>query len=187
MRYYSDLLGEVPLGLLFFIACCLIIGYFIYSKKKGSNKSIVYDIVFVLMLLYSLAIIFYSIFPITVHSPGLEISQILSYNFKPFSDIMNYIGKNDFGYLAFNLAVLLLLPILLNLLRVKKLNWGKLVLVCFLVACGIELLQVFVNLLSHFRNHIVDIDSIILRTLGGAIGAAIASCKFMNLEHLHKE
>mgnify|MGYP000898277869 CR=1 FL=1 len=170
MRYYSDLLGEVPLGLLFFIACCLIIGYFIYSKKKGSNKSIVYDIVFVLMLLYSLAIIFYSIFPITVHSPGLEISQILSYNFKPFSDIMNYIGKNDFGYLAFNLAVLLLLPILLNL-----------------VACGIELLQVFVNLLSHFRNHIVDIDSIILRTLGGAIGAAIASCKFMNLEHLHKE
>ena len=186
MQQYWNLLQDIPWGLFFFIAACLIAGYFVYSKKKVLEKSIAYDIIFVFLLIYSLAIVFCSIFPITYGASGLEIQQILSHNFKPFSGIADAMAKGNFGYLAFNLTALLLLPIFLNLLRLKKLNWGKLVFICFLAACGMELLQVLVNVLSHFHNHVIDIDSIILRTIGGAIGAVIASCKFVKENHFHK-
>ena len=89
-------------------------------------------------------------------------------NLEPFKtiDIYQTFGKQILGNFVMLLPLGIYLPLLYTKLR-KAYSFFAVLLICFLVSVGIELLQ----LATSYRS--ADIDDVILNTLGGATGFII--------------
>src|SRR6186713_1139392 len=89
-------------------------------------------------------------------------------NLEPFKtiDIYQTWGKQILGNFAMLLPLGIYLPLIYKGLR-KAYNFFVVLLICFFVSVGIELLQ----LATSFRS--ADIDDVILNTLGGGVGFII--------------
>ena len=96
-------------------------------------------------------------------------------NLEPFKtiDIYQTWGKQVLGNFVMLLPLGIYLPLIYKSLR-KAYNFFVVLLICFLVSVGIELLQ----LATSYRS--TDIDDVILNTLGGGVGFLIYQLiKFM--------
>ena len=96
-------------------------------------------------------------------------------NLEPFKtiDIYQTWGKQVLGNFVMLLPLGIYLPLIYKSLR-KAYNFFGVLLICFLVSVGIELLQ----LATSYRS--TDIDDVILNTLGGGVGFLIYQLiKFM--------
>lgn len=89
-------------------------------------------------------------------------------NFEPFKTMGIYetFDKQILGNLVMLLPLGIYLPMIFNRLR-NPYNFFVVLLICFLVSVGIEILQLATN----FRS--TDIDDVILNTLGGGAGFLI--------------
>ncbi|HEV8272712.1 MAG TPA: VanZ family protein, partial [Chitinophagaceae bacterium] len=89
-------------------------------------------------------------------------------NLQPFKtiDIYQTWGKQILGNFVMLLPLGIYLPLIYKRLR-KTYNFFVVLLICFLVSVGIELLQ----LATSYRS--TDIDDVILNTLGGGAGFLI--------------
>lgn len=89
-------------------------------------------------------------------------------NLEPFKTMRIYqmFGKQVIGNLVMLLPLGIYLPLIFKRLR-KAYNFFVVLLICFLVSVGIELLQ----LATSYRS--TDIDDVILNTLGGGAGFLI--------------
>jgi glycopeptide antibiotics resistance protein len=89
-------------------------------------------------------------------------------NLKPFKtiDIYQTLGKQILGNFVMLLPLGIYLPLLHTRFR-KIYNFFVVLVICFLVSVGIELLQ----LATSYRS--TDIDDVILNTLGGGTGFTI--------------
>ena len=89
-------------------------------------------------------------------------------NLEPFKtiDIYQTLGKQILGNFVMLLPLGIYLPLLYTKLR-KAYSFFAVLLICFLVSIGIELLQ----LATSYRS--TDIDDVILNTLGGCTGFII--------------
>ena len=89
-------------------------------------------------------------------------------NLEPFKtiDIYQTWGKQILGNFVMLLPLGIYLPLIYKRLR-KAYNFFPVLLICFLVSVGIELLQ----LATSYRS--ADIDDVILNTLGGGAGFLI--------------
>lgn len=89
-------------------------------------------------------------------------------NFEPFKtiDIYQTWGKQNLGNFVMLLPLGIYLPLIYRRLR-KAYYFFVVLLICFLVSVGIELLQ----LATSYRS--TDIDDVILNTLGGSLGFLI--------------
>ena len=89
-------------------------------------------------------------------------------NLEPFKtiDIYRTFGKQVVGNFVMLLPLGIYLPLLYTRLR-KAYNFFAVLLICFMVSVGIELLQ----LATSYRS--ADIDDVILNTLGGCTGFII--------------
>lgn len=89
-------------------------------------------------------------------------------NLEPFKTMNIYQtwGKQILGNFVMLLPLGIYLPLIYKVLR-KAYNFFAVLLLCFLVAVGIELLQ----LATSYRS--TDIDDVILNTLGGGVGFLI--------------
>ena len=89
-------------------------------------------------------------------------------NLEPFKtiDIYQTLGKQVLGNFVMLLPLGIYLPLLYTKLR-KAYSFFAVLLICFLVSVGIELLQ----LATSYRS--ADIDDVILNTVGGATGFII--------------
>jgi len=136
-------------------------------KKIPLNK----NLLFVIFIIYCTLVVSVTLFPIPYQEKGYDIA----YNFKPFSSITNFLRagisytmRNIVGNIILSLPLGILLPLIS-----KKKSFSNIFVLSVIFAICIELLQLKINLLIGYRYRSVDVDDVILNTLGAIIGCGI--------------
>lgn len=128
------------------------------------------------MELYLLFIFSITILPIRIINDSIQYKfHILdSIQLIPFRTIINVFHNSTavFPQIAGNIILLFPLPILLGFSRkVKKTN--SIILISIFFSFSIELMQLFINVITHFGSRTVDIDDIILNSIGILAGTVV--------------
>lgn len=161
-----------------FLTAIVLIGYAIYCvvKKIKLSKAVLR----LLFIGYVGAVVSITLFPliVTVY-PGQSIPD-LGYNLIPFSGISETIGtwgafqdwRGEVPWIVLggNIAMFAPLGIFLPLIFPSTRRFGKLFVAVLLSSCAIELMQLFFGLVAGSLYRCVDIDDVILNTLGGLLG-----------------
>lgn len=134
------------------------------------------NILWTLFIIYISLLCGVTFFPIEYDRTSIRFG--FSYNFIPFASILNSL-KDEMVDIVRNIGgnVLLFFPlgVMLPLLW-KKRSLLRVFLVILLCAAGVELTQHIIGLGIGYRYRMVDIDDVILNTLGGMIGYAFYRC-----------
>ena len=148
----------------------------LFRRKKGDKLNLYKEIITNLFVIYLFILIGVTIFPLRIGStiPYLSNMSILEWyniNLIPFVDYYkNNIGvKGVIRNVGGNL--ILLSPFIFYLcIKFEKLRSIKLcMLTSFLISLSIELIQLFMNILSLSYGRSVHTEDLILNTLGGII------------------
>ncbi|MBU3204364.1 VanZ family protein [Clostridium algidicarnis] len=154
------------------------------KKKKGEKIDFFREIVKFGFVLYIIALIGVTLFPIRIGYGRQAITMInMRINYIPFKSIIYDIGQIGIGSFSVRFQIkLLIMNVLGNLILLmpigfivpvlwKKVNSLKdIVIVGFLVSLSIELLQLLENFLSIGFFRVVDVDDLILNVLGAVFG-----------------
>lgn len=166
--------GYIFSAILTFLICALpyaAIRYMIIKKKKIS-----FDKKRELTLMFFVIYIFW-LCSVTIITADISLSHMYNkfesgymINFNPFETMDRYVDFKNFDLSAVNLLgnVIIFIPLgfFAPYFSKKCKNFFFGVFVSFLSSCAIEFLQLFMP-------RSVDIDDVILNTLGGAVGALI--------------
>ena len=147
----------------------------LFRRKKGDKLNLYKEIITNLFVIYLFILIGVTIFPLRIGStiPYLSNMSILeryNINLIPFVDYKNNISvKGVIRNVGGNL--ILLSPFIFYLcIKFEKLRSIKLcMLTSFLISLSIELIQLFMNILSLSYGRSVHTEDLILNTLGGII------------------
>lgn len=172
---------ELNTNFAMFLTAIALIGYTIYciAKRVKLSKALLR----LLFIGYIGAVIAITLFPLIVSVyPGQSIPD-LGYNLIPLSGISNTIGtwgafqdwrgQVPWIVLGGNIVMFAPLGIFLPLIFPSTRRLGKLFVTVLLSSCAIELAQLFLGLMAGSLYRCVDIDDVILNTLGGLLGYAI--------------
>ena len=154
------------------------------KKKKGEKIDFFREIVKFGFVLYIIALIGVTLFPIRIGYGRQAITMInMGINYIPFKSIIYDIRQIGIGSFSVRFQIkLLIMNVLGNLILLmpigfivpvlwKKVNSLKdIVIVGFLVSLSIELLQLLENFLSIGFFRVVDVDDLILNVLGAVFG-----------------
>ncbi|UHR03414.1 VanZ family protein [Peptoniphilus sp. GNH] len=170
--------------LIFIIAFFLTYAYLLVTKKKMRAKRKLY---IALLSAYILAMAFIMFMPSKLmQEKGFKLAHIsgdfmgslqerlqepnLGINLKAFHTIKSYLKYSDAFNIAINILgnIVIFMPLgyLISKLN-KKRNFLKTFLACLTLSVFIEFIQIFIG-------RSVDVDDVILNSLGGIIGAIIA-------------
>ncbi|GFP77182.1 VanZ family protein [Clostridium fungisolvens] len=158
------------------------------SKKSDKEISFRKELIRFIFTLYILAVAGVTLLPITIYfygSPPIY-DNVMSVNYVPFTDIareLSEMGQHNFS-VAFQIKLLiknvggnfiLLMPMgmLLPLLTSKVHSIKKSFILGFIVSLCIETMQFLENYSGLAFGRIVDIDDLILNSLGAAVGYCI--------------
>lgn len=156
---------------------CLIL----FKRKKDKIKINLFSEILVnLFVLYLFFILGIRIFPIHIGyrlpwPEQLSFAEQCNLNILPFVDFFNYnIYKiSSIKILLGNFLLLIPLIIYLCAMEVCIRNLKSCTIISFLVSISIELTQLITNILNISNYRIVDVNDLILNTLGGALGLYI--------------
>ena len=160
-----DLHISVLLFLYLIIIAIIISIYFLkHSQKK---KILFWKCLFVL---YLLIIIKVTVFPLTFKRfPWMDNISYITIQWKPFHSIVAFIKQKNYIQIVGNIFLLMPLPLILQGIAEKNFSKSK----CFFCICSaslsIEIFQMGINYITHIKNHVVDIDDIILNVTGGLL------------------
>ena len=138
----------------------------LFRRKKGDKLNLYKEIITNLFVIYLFILIGVTIFPLRIGStiPYLSNMSILErYNINLITFVDYYVIRNVGGNL------ILLSPFIFYLcIKFEKLRSIKLcMLTSFLISLSIELIQLFMNILSLSYGRSVHTEDLILNTLGG--------------------
>jgi glycopeptide antibiotics resistance protein len=144
-----------------------------FLRKRSHPRLLFVSILeFYLLLLFSVVIL-----PIRILPPALleKEGQLADYlQLIPFRTISRTL--KDSGVMSIqiigNILLLLPLPILLGCMG-KKSTFSGLLVRCFLVSAGIEILQLCIDIVLKYPSRTFDVDDLILNTFGIVIGIGI--------------
>ena len=146
----------------------------LFRRKKGDKLNLYKEIITNLFVIYLFILIGVTIFPLRIGStiPYLSNMSILeryNINLIPFVDYYKNSVKGVIRNVGGNL--ILLSPFIFYLcIKFEKLRSIKLcMLTSFLISLSIELIQLFMNILSLSYGRSVHTEDLILNTLGGII------------------
>lgn len=147
------------------------VSYFLYSKVK--TWKIVFFSVFYLYLLWVIAVTF---FPIPIHSARwIIIWDTIKINSIPFNTIITQLSsqslslENKLKQVFWNIILFIPLGFFLTHIFIKK--WFcKIIFYCFLFSLCIEIFQLLIGIIIWYNYRVIDIDDVILNTIGGFIG-----------------
>ena len=166
----------------------------LFRRKKGDKLNLYKEIITNLFVIYLFILIGVTIFPLRIGStiPYLSNMSILeryNINLIPFVDYYknNISVKGVIRNVGGNL--ILLSPFIFYLcIKFEKLRSIKLcMLTSFLISLSIELIQLFMNILSLSYGRSVHTEDLILNTLGGIIAWYIYKGKFKDILNYDKE
>lgn len=148
----------------------------LFRRKKGDKLNLYKEIITNLFVIYLFILIGVTIFPLRIGStipylPNMSIRERYNINLIPFVDYYknNISVKGVIRNVGGNL--ILLSPFIFYLcIKFEKLRSIKLcMLTSFLISLSIELIQLFMNILSLSYGRSVHTEDLILNTLGGII------------------
>lgn len=151
-------------------------GIILFRRKKGIKLNLYKEIITNLFVMYIFILVGVTIFPLRIGSSisylsNMSILERYNINLVPFVDYFkNNIGvKGVIRNVGGNL--ILLSPFIFYLcIKFEKLRSIKLcMLTSFLISLSIELIQLFMNILSLSYGRSVHTEDLILNTLGGII------------------
>lgn len=163
MIYYIHM--PVLLAIYAVTACILFAYYKIKRQKK--RKVLLWRCLFAL---YLLLVIKVTVFPFTFdHFAWMEDTSYIAVQMKPFASIIPLAKRGNYIQIVGNIILLLPLPLLLQ--GIKEQTFSRLK--CFATVCiasiSIEVLQLGINLVTRVRNHVFDVDDLILNISGGVL------------------
>lgn len=170
----------------FVLPCWIIYRYiiFVLKKRQGLNVDIKKEMILLVFVTYLCAVLAVTVAPVPISR--LSNPSQPNLNFKPFiytyhqfiislsdpdENNLHAALENIFGNILMFIPIGILLPMIFVSWRSVK----KVTLVCFVFSCLIEFTQFILGKFGTFRT--VDIDDVILNTLGGFLGALL----FMHL------
>ncbi|WP_200272697.1 VanZ family protein [Clostridium yunnanense] len=158
------------------------------SKRSGKEISFKKELLRFIFTFYALAVVGVTLLPITIYVYGSPptYDNYISVNYVPFTDIareISQMGQHNFS-VAFQIKLMirnvggnfiLLMPMgmLLPLLTSKVDSIKKSFILGLMVSLCIEILQFLENYSGLTFGRIVDIDDLILNSLGAAVGYCI--------------
>lgn len=161
----------------------------VIRKRKGKKILIGKEIMTNLFALYIIGLVGVTLFPIEIMfgegiaelKSTVSLDQRLGINLIPFKDYINgfiSLQENNIGYFFYLRSLLgnllLLMPFIGYLSMYKKeiRSIKNVIIISFLTSLSIEVLQLIENItyLSSFPGRSVDIDDLILNTIGGLLG-----------------
>lgn len=171
--YSFELRGLLIFGLPIWV---IIRGLNIVKKiKKGIKFNIRNEIFTNLFVIYIFLLVGITIFPINIggipHMQELSLIKMCNINFLPF--VGYFKGGFYFRSIIRNIIgnLLLLSPFILYLcVKYEKIrNLKSCVVVAFFISLSIELIQLVMNILNLSDMRVVDVEDLILNTIGGVI------------------
>lgn len=153
----------------------VIISYIIYIKTKNNYT-------FILICSLTLYIVFFiciTIFPITILSRS-DLNQLYSqygkyikyYQLIPFKTILGVGSYNFFRQVICNIILFIPMPVFMKII-VSKLSGVKVVMAGMACSILVEIIQLFIDVITRYPSHVCDIDDFILNSTGVVIGYLI--------------
>ncbi len=153
----------------------------IIRKRKGKNILIGKEIMTNLFALYIIGLVGVTLFPISIMSgesiaelkSTVSLDQRLGINLVPFKGYINSfisLQENNIGHFFYLRSLLGNLLLLMHKKEIRSIK--NVIIISFLTSLSIEVLQLIENItyLSSFPGRSVDIDDLILNTIGGLLG-----------------
>lgn len=177
---------QMPLFVICLLAC--LVGVLLYYKLKKNHK---YKLSFmILFIIYLLVFFSVTIFPITIVTE-LGKGTFIDTNQGAFFQLIPGAGLEDITMYSFIKQIigniLLFVPMyffIRYIMEGRKKATLKSIGIGILASFGIELVQLLINIITNYANHICDIDDIICNTIGVVVGALlfmlIGKIKVMN-------
>lgn len=137
--------------------------------KKIPIKS---NVLGALLIIYLTIVLKITLFPIPI---DYDYANNQLNNFVPFASIYSLISEGTYALknILGNIVLFIPLGMIITLLNYKKLAFYKPILYGFIMSVTIEFLQFFIGLIIGFMYRSVDIDDVILNTLGAVFGFLI--------------
>ncbi|MDB8804413.1 VanZ family protein [Romboutsia sp. 1001216sp1] len=176
--YSFELRGLLIFGLPIWIIARIII--LINRRKKGIKFNIGDEILTNLFVIYLFLLIGITILPIiigemTLYEGALSFIERCNINIVPFIDYFK--GANYFGSIIRNVVgnIVLLMPFILYICAKseKSRDLKSAIKITFLISLSIELTQLVMNIFGLTYIRAVDVEDLILNTLGGIIAWGI--------------
>ena len=143
-----------------FIILTLIYIFVFFRKWKTKGKESL--LVNTLMYVYLSFVLYFTLMPVIVSIPFIFNHPYKPMNLVPFIDVL--MGRGDFfRQVALNVMMTIPFGFLFPLTQNRAVKFSRMLIFCFLMSLGIELLQPFFNRAS-------DITDIITNMIGGVIG-----------------
>lgn len=144
------------------------------KKHKLSLINSLIIITFFCYIIKLISVVFFPFYiPLTEEMEKLLYQQNTSFplNFIPFKSMIDSIStRNSWVQNGGNLLLLLPFGFYLSLLRKKIGNTKEVLLLSFIFSVTIEIIQGIMNIIVGYNYRLVDIDDVILNTLGSLIG-----------------
>lgn len=170
-------------------AYIIITGILIFIRKRKKQKIFIFrELLKLGFALYIMALIGVTLFPIEINFGGQPIHYGAGINYMPFKSIAEDVAQIGHGHFSTGFQIklllenvggnfILLMPLafMIPIIWRKMNSFKKVVIICFFVSLTIELLQFLECSLNLAIVRIVDIDDLILNTLGAAAGFFIYS------------
>lgn len=157
----------------FIIVYVIIVGLIllICMLKKNSKTLFVWRSIFTL---YILLLIKVTIFPFTFeHIPLVNEKSYLAIQLKPFQSIKKLIGQGNYIQIFGNIILMMPLPVLYEGIKAKEISRIQKLFMVSIASISVEFIQIVINIFTKVRNHVFDVDDIILNILGGIILIAL--------------
>ena len=188
--------GTIDINLLGFILLYFIIFIpYLFISKKKRNSWVDYHVVLTsLFIFYVMSVAYFVFLPIDIIGEGdrifqsnhlvgrdyLTIMEVLNINLIPFRSIVSTIRTTPSELWLFilrgvggNFLLLLPLPIFLCLYVTDRISIKKIFFISISTTILIEISQLAINFMTRWPNRIVDIDDVILNTMGAIVGYLI--------------
>lgn len=157
-------LSQIPFLNTALIACLLsgLVFIFLRANKKYKGTVSKYPYIFMLVF-YGLLLISILFYPSVTHPD--EYIDVNYFQLIPFKSIVNFVVNRN--YIQILGGIIITIPIVpLTLLNFKGLSLKTTSLITSAIVLLIEPLQLLINILTKYPNKIIDIDDLILNSVG---------------------
>lgn len=163
----------IPTSFAVLFGALILIFYIFYAiiKKLQIEKIFLTSAI----IIYLAAVVCVTLFPIKLHSPAVYFGEYMCYNIKPFFTIKNML-RTDTKYMIYQILgnVFLTVPYgIFVMVSKEKCSIIGLIFIAVLFPACIESTQMLVGVTIGNIYRIIDIDDIILNTIGVIIGYLI--------------
>lgn len=149
------------------IILAIIIFYIVKKIKKETNISYLFILFF--SISYFLFLFFILFDARNTNGNGLDFGNFSYFQLLPFKSILSFIKNNNLMQIYGNIIIFLPFSILIYLLF-RNLCKFRVIFISLLFVLLVEPIQLVINLITNYPNHVIDIDDFILNLIGVLAG-----------------